>query len=73
MNEVIGVDLAKMVFQLHGATAAGAPVFRKKLSRTQFRAFMTKHPRCRVAMEPGPQDDAKDQLLTETIRERPGT
>jgi hypothetical protein len=28
---VIGVDLAKNVFQLHGATADGTVVFRKKL------------------------------------------
>jgi len=33
---VIGVDLAKSVFQLHGATADGSVVFRKKLSRGQF-------------------------------------
>lgn len=48
---VIGVDLAKSVFQLHGATQSGTPVFRKKLSRRQFRAFMEKHAPCRVAME----------------------
>ena len=29
---IIGVDLAKNVFQLHGAAADGAVVFRKKLS-----------------------------------------
>lgn len=28
-----GLDLAKNVFQAHGADAAGAPVFRKKLRR----------------------------------------
>ena len=33
---IIGVDLAKQVFQLHGATAEGEVVFRKKLSRKQF-------------------------------------
>lgn len=33
---IIGVDLAKQVFQLHGATAQGEVVFRKKLSRKQF-------------------------------------
>lgn len=37
---IIGVDLAKQVFQLHGATAEGDVVFRKKLSRKQFGAFM---------------------------------
>jgi hypothetical protein len=38
MDEVsiIGVDLAKNVFQLHGAAADGSIVFRKKLSRLQF-------------------------------------
>jgi hypothetical protein len=33
---IIGVDLAKNVFQLHGAAADGSVVFRKKLSRLQF-------------------------------------
>lgn len=32
---IIGVDLAKQVFQLHGAMAEGDVVFRKKLSRKQ--------------------------------------
>lgn len=52
MNEasIIGVDLAKQVFQLHGATGEGEVVFRKKLLRKQFLAFMQTHPRCRVAM-----------------------
>lgn len=30
---IIGVDLAKNVFQVHGAVADGSVVFRKKLSR----------------------------------------
>jgi len=29
---IIGVDLAKNVFQLHGAAADGTVLFRKKLS-----------------------------------------
>ena len=48
---IIGVDLAKNVFQLHGAAADGAVVFRKKLSRPQFQRFMSEQPRCLVAME----------------------
>lgn len=48
---IIGVDLAKQVFQLHGATSEGEVVFRKKLSRKQFLAFMQLHPGCIVAME----------------------
>ncbi|WP_446685764.1 hypothetical protein [Mesorhizobium silamurunense] len=48
---IIGVDLAKNAFQLHGAAADGAVVFRKKLSRLQFCKFMAGHPTCIVAME----------------------
>jgi len=53
MNEVtmIGVDLAKSVFQAHGATAIGEPIFRKKLSRGQFLKFLSEQPICVVAME----------------------
>jgi transposase len=53
MNEVtiVGVDLAKRVFQVHGAGADGAVVFRKKLTRAQFLAFLGKLPACTVAME----------------------
>jgi len=53
MDEVtiIGVDLAKSVFQVHGATASGKLVFRKKLSRGQFLKFLSEQPTCVVAME----------------------
>ena len=30
---IIGIDISKRSFQLHGATAEGKPVFGKKLSR----------------------------------------
>jgi transposase len=50
-NIIIGVDLAKNIFQLHGAQRDGTVLFRKKLSRTQFHQFMEKHPACHVAME----------------------
>ena len=50
-NVIIGVDLAKAVFQLHGATADGNFLFRKKLSRGQFLQFMCQHPDAVVAME----------------------
>lgn len=53
MGEVItiGLDLAKSVFQAHGADAAGGVVFRKKLRRDQLLAFFAGQPRCLVAME----------------------
>ena len=37
---IIGVDLAKRVFQLHGAYNDGSVACRKKLSRGQFHAFV---------------------------------
>jgi transposase len=48
---IIGVDLAKNVFQLHGSAADGTVLFRKKLSRPQFQRFMAEHPQCLVVME----------------------
>ena len=51
---IIGIGLAKNVFQLHGATADGSVVFRKRLSRPQFQRFMARHPACTVAMEACP-------------------
>lgn len=37
---MIGVDLAKAVFQVHGAFRTGEVQFRRKLTRKQFSAFM---------------------------------
>src|SRR3954452_3321600 len=53
MNQVstVGLDLAKYLFQLHGADSAGAVVFRKKLRRGQLLAFLATLPPCTVAME----------------------
>ena len=47
----IGLDLAKRVFQAHGADAAGKVVFRKRLRREQLLAFFAGRPACVVAME----------------------
>ena len=48
---IIGLDLAKSVFQAHGAAADGSVVFRRKLSRGQLLRFLDEQPRCVVAME----------------------
>ena len=48
---IIGIDLAKNVFQLHGARADGSVAFRKKLSRSKLLPFLSSLPSCRVAME----------------------
>lgn len=53
MSEVtiIGVDLAKRVFQLHGAHNDGSVAFRKKLSRGQLITFVAQQPKCLIAIQ----------------------
>ena len=48
---IVGVDLAKHVFQLHAAASDGSVIFRRKVSRSQFAGMMAKLSRCVVAME----------------------
>ncbi|MGF6863000.1 transposase [Rhodobacteraceae bacterium MBR-64] len=50
-DTIIGVDLAKRVFQVHGASMTGHVMFRKKLTREQFRRFMSEQPACIVVFE----------------------
>ncbi|MBX4918364.1 IS110 family transposase [Rhizobium bangladeshense] len=53
MSEIatIGLDLAKQVFQAHGADAQGATVFNRKLRRSEVLPFFEKLPPCVVGME----------------------
>lgn len=53
MNEVaiVGVDLSKNAFQLHGADAKGYVVFRKQVTRTGFRKVLERLPKCIITME----------------------
>ena len=48
---VIGLDLAKNVFQIHGVGAAGQVVLRRKLRRSEMTAFFAALPPCLVGME----------------------
>ncbi len=48
---MIGVDLAKNVFQVHGALRTGEVQFRKKLTRKQFPVFMAQQEPCLVIFE----------------------
>ena len=47
----ISLDLAKNVFQAHGAKADGSVAFRKKLTRNQVLAVFAGQAACLVAME----------------------
>jgi transposase len=38
---IVGVDLAKRVFHVHGADVSGRVIFRQKLSRPQFAKFLS--------------------------------
>jgi transposase len=48
---IIGIDLAKSTFQLHGAAGNGAVVFRRKLARGKLLSFLAEQPAALVAME----------------------
>jgi len=48
---IIGLDLAKNVFQAHGARSDGSVAFRMKISRVKLLAFFASVPKCLVAME----------------------
>jgi transposase len=47
----IGLDIAKTVFQLHGADRNGKPVLRKRLGRNQVLVCFAKLPPCLVGLE----------------------
>ena len=47
----IGLDIAKHVFQVHGADAAGHVLFRKRLTRAKLIGFLAAQAPCVVAME----------------------
>jgi transposase len=53
MEEIsmIGLDLAKNIFQVHGADHTGHPILRKRLRRGQVLEYFAMLPRCVVAME----------------------
>ncbi|MEH6473435.1 MAG: IS110 family transposase [Halopseudomonas sp.] len=48
---VVGLDLAKSVFQIHGADIRGNCVIRKTIKRNKLLSFFAQLPRCLVGME----------------------
>lgn len=49
--KTVAIDLAKNVFQLHGADRKGNAVLRKRLQRGELKEFMVQLPRCIVGIE----------------------
>jgi transposase len=48
---LLGIDLAKNVFQLHGVDDKGNPVLRKRLTRGKLMEFIVKLQTCTIVME----------------------
>jgi transposase len=47
----LGIDLAKNIFQLHGADDKGKAVFRKKVTRDKLSQVIANLPACQIVME----------------------
>jgi len=47
----IGLDIAKQVFQVHGADKSGRPVLRRKLRRSEVARFFSEIPPCLIGIE----------------------
>lgn len=50
---VIGIDIAKSVFQIHGKDPGGSVMVRKRISRARFLNEVGKLPPCLVGLEAG--------------------
>jgi transposase len=48
---VLGIDIAKNTFQLHGVDTLGKAVLKKRLSRNQLAHYVANLPRCTIVME----------------------
>lgn len=48
---LLGIDIGKNTFHLHGQDARGNQILRKKLNRSQLLPYLAQLPNCKVAME----------------------
>jgi transposase len=48
---LLGIDIAKNVFQLHGVDEKGNPVLKRRLTRTKLANFIATLPPCTIVME----------------------
>jgi transposase len=49
--KVLGIDLAKDVFQLHGVNTVGKQVLKKRIERDKLAEYIANIPQCTIAME----------------------
>jgi transposase len=48
--KVLGIDLAKHIFQVHGIDASGKESIKKKMTREELLEFIMKLPPCIIGM-----------------------
>ncbi|WP_298627066.1 transposase [uncultured Legionella sp.] len=48
---VLGIDIAKNIFQLHGADKNGKKLLKKRIERTQLTEYVANLPQCTIVME----------------------
>ena len=48
---MLGIDIAKSTFQLHGADNTGMAILKKRLPRHKLAAYVANMPPCTIAME----------------------
>ena len=65
MNTIalIGLDIAKSVFQVHAADAGGRAIVRRKLKRDEVEAFFRATPPCIVGLEACPGSHHWERLI----------
>jgi transposase len=49
--QILAIDIAKNVFQLHGNDKHGHCLLKKRLTRTKFPEFIANVPACTIVME----------------------
>lgn len=51
---LVGLDIAKSIFQIHAADQHGRPIFRRKLKRDEVEPYFGKLPPCQIGIEACP-------------------
>ena len=78
---IVGLDISKQVFQLHGVSADGKVAVRKRLRRAQVAPFMAQLSPCVIGIEAGagahywavaavwPRGQTHEPAICETLRQ----
>ncbi len=50
-TKILGIDIAKNVFQMHGVDALGREQLKKRMSREKLSSYIANLPTCTITME----------------------